>query len=141
MRSFALAAALVLCGLSLAPACSDPPPPIPASSDPEGKDLVKGAIVAAAEKSGGIRIYKIVHVDDYPPPIGWELHMIAYDPKVQTFEEAARVRKRGETKIALDYVNVQLASFLPRDHRVVGIEPVTDEEMAPYLRARDTRRR
>lgn len=138
MRSFALAGALLLCGLSL-PACDERPPPIPASH-PEGKDLVKGAIVAAAESSGGIRLYKVIHVDDYPPPLGWELHMIAYDPKVKTFEEAAALRKRGGTKIALDHVHVQLVSFMPRDHRVIGIEPVTDDEMKPYQKARDSRK-
>jgi hypothetical protein len=142
MRSFPLAAALILCGLSIAPACNDGFPPIPASSDPEGKDLVTGAVVAAAESRGGIRLYKIVHVDDYPPPLGWQLYMVAYDPKAQTFQEAAALWKKKEgVKVALDYVEVQLALFLPRDHRVIAVEPVTDEEKAPYLRARGSRKR
>jgi hypothetical protein len=141
MRSFSLAAALILGGLSLAPACNDAPPPVPASSDPLGKDLVEGAVVAAAESRGGIRLYKIVHVDDYPPPIGWQIYMVAYDPKAQTFEEAAALWKKKEgLKVALDYVEVQIQSFLPRDHRVLAVEPVTQAEMAPYIKARDSRK-
>jgi hypothetical protein len=31
-------------------------PAVPASSHPQGKDLVEGAIVLATEKSGGVRI-------------------------------------------------------------------------------------
>jgi len=137
MRSIALAAALLVGGLLLAPACDEPPPPVPASSDPQGKDLVKGAVVAAAESSGGIRLYKIVHVDDYPPPIGTELHMIAYDPKVDTFQDAALLWKRKQgLKIIVDHVHVQISPFLTRDHRVLLQEPVTDEELAPYKKSK-----
>lgn len=139
MRSFVLSGAVLLSALSLAPACDQGTPPIPASSDPEGKDLVKGAVVAAAESSGGIRLYKVVHVDDYPKPLGWELHMLAYDPKAKTFEDAAALWKKGGMKVAHDHVQVQLVSFLPRDHRVLKVEPVTDEESKPYLKARDSR--
>ncbi len=95
----------------------------------------KGA--KSAESSGGIRRYKIVHVDDYPPPIGYELHMIAYDPKAPTFEEAAKLwKKKDGLKVALDHVHVQLTPFLQRDRRVLLVEPVTDEEMKPYLRSK-----
>lgn len=132
-----LAAALLAGGLSLAPACDEGAPLVPASADPKGKDLVKGAVVAAAESSGGIRLYKIVHVDDYPPPIGYELHMIAYDPKAPTFEEAAKLwKKKDGLKVALDHVHVQITPFLQRDRRVLLVEPVTDEEMKPYLRSK-----
>jgi hypothetical protein len=116
--------------------------PVPASSDPQGKDLVKGAVVAAVESSGGVRLYKIIHVDDYPDPIGYHLHMIAYDPKPATFQEAANVwkYKRGTLNVALDWMNVAQAAFIKRDHRVLVVEPVTDAELAPYIRARDSRR-
>ncbi len=110
---------------------------MPASSDPQGKDLVKGAIVAAAESSGGIRLYKIIHVDDYPPPIGTELHMIAYDPKVDSFQDAAIVWKRKQgVKVILDHVHVQLQPFLSRDHRVLLVEPVIDEELVAYKKSK-----
>jgi hypothetical protein len=142
MRILALVAALLLGGLSLLPACDEPIPPVPASSDPEGKDIVKGAVVAAAESSGGIRLYKIVHVDDYPKPIGWELHMIAYDPKVSSFQDSAILwQKKTGLKVAMDYINVRLVDFLPRDHRVIKVEPVTDEELKPYRRALESRQR
>ncbi len=111
---------------------------VPASSDPAGKDLVEGAVVAAAESAGGIRLYKIVHVDDYPEPAGPEYHMIAYDPKVPTFQDAANLwkHKRGEMTVALDHVFVRLVNFGKRDHRVLFVEKVTEEEKGPYLKAR-----
>ena len=52
-------------------------PRVPASSDPAGKDIVEGAVIAAQEAVGGVRLYKVTHVDDYPDPIGYEYHMIA----------------------------------------------------------------
>ena len=132
-----LAAALLAGGLSVTAACNEGAPSVPASADPQGKDLVKGAVVAAAESSGGIRLYKIVHVDDYPPPIGYELHMIAYDPKVQSYEEAAKLWKKKEgVSVVLDHVHVQLVQFLMRDRRVLAVEPVSDEELKPYLRSK-----
>jgi hypothetical protein len=116
--------------------------PVPESSDPQGKDLVKGAVVAAVEASGGVRLYKIIHVDDYPDPIGFHLHMIAYDPKPASFQEAANVwkYKRSSLTVALDWMNVAQAAFIKRDHRVLSVEPVTDAELAPYIKARDSRR-
>lgn len=130
---------LVLSLAGLAASCEEQPPPVPASSDPQGKDLVKGAVVAAAEAAGGIRIYKIIHVDDYPDPIGYQLHMIAYDPKVATFQEAAALRKKGGMTVALDWMTVAMAPFLKRDHRVIAVESVTDAERAPYERAKNSR--
>src|SRR5690348_8182076 len=94
---------LVLCTLSLAiatlPACKRDMP-VPSASDPDGKDLVKGAVVAAAESSGGYRLYKIIHVDELPEPAGPEYHMIAYDPKTPTLQDAANLwkYKRGDVK-------------------------------------------
>jgi hypothetical protein len=112
--------------------------PVPSASDPEGKDLVEGAVVAAVESSGGVRLYKIVHTDDYPEPAGSEYHMIAYDPKVASFQDAANLWKfhRDEAKVALDHVFVRWVSFGKRDHRVLVVEPVTPEEAKPYLQSR-----
>lgn len=104
--------------------------------DPAGKDLVVGAVVAATEKSGGVRLYKIVHVDDYPDPIGHEYHMIAYDPKVPSFEEAPKAWKSGGLRVIDDHVLVRFVDFRKRDRRVVAVEPVTDEERKPYLQSR-----
>ncbi|KYF90686.1 hypothetical protein [Sorangium sp. So ce394] len=140
MRSIALAAAVCAGILTLAPAC-DRAPPVPETSDPTGKDLVVGAVVAATEKSGGIRIYKIVEVEDLPEPFGRDLHMIAYDPKVQTFQEAAELRRKGKLTVVKDHMMVRLVHFMPRDHRVISNEPVTDEERAPYLRSVQSRQR
>ncbi|WP_438027989.1 hypothetical protein [Sorangium sp. So ce233] len=140
MRSIALAVAVCAGTLTLAPAC-DRAPPVPETSDPTGKDLVVGAVVAAAEKTGGIRLYKIVEVEDLPPPFGRDLHMIAYDPKVQTFQEAAELRRKGEMTVAKDHMTVRLVNFMPRDHRVISNEPVSDEERAPYIRSYQSRQR
>jgi hypothetical protein len=132
-------AALAACFALATPACKSDEIPIPAASDPEGKDLVEGAVVAAVEKVGGVRLYKITHVDDYPDPIGYEYHMIAYDPKGATYEEAAHIWKAGKTKIALDHILVRQVNFLPRDHRVLRVEPLTDAERATYNKSRDSR--
>ena len=64
-----------------------------------------------------------------------DLHMIAYDPKVQTFQEAAELRRKGELTVAMDHLMVRLVNFMPRDHRVISNEPVSDDERAPYLRS------
>jgi hypothetical protein len=136
MRCFAL---MALClGLSGAAVGCHRDAPVPTSSDPEGKDLVEGAVVAAVESSGGVRLYKIVHADDYPNPAGPEYHMIAYDPKAATFQDAANLWKfrRKDTKIALDHILVRMVNFIKRDHRVLNVEPVTDEEKQPYLKSR-----
>jgi hypothetical protein len=141
-------AALALAALSAAaiPACNkgcssteEPAPRIPASSDPAGKDIVEGAVVAAQEKMGGIRMYKVTHVDDYPDPIGYEYHMIAYDPKCDTYEQCAIVWKKHETKVNFEHLVVREVSFLPRDHRVLFVEPLTEAERATYAKSRDSR--
>jgi hypothetical protein len=131
-----LASSLVGCGRSP----TKDAPAVPASSDPEGKDLVAGAVVAAYESSGGYRLYKIVHVDDFPDPIGYEYHMIAYDPKGTTFEDAARIWKQGAVKVILDHLDVRQVHFMPRDHRVIAVEKITPAEKAAYDRSQSSRR-
>ena len=137
--------ALALLGAAALPACSkgsateEAAPPIPASSDPAGKDIVEGAVIAAKESMGGIRLYKVTHVDDYPDPIGYEYHMIAYDPKSDTFEQAALTWKKRETKVIFEHLVVRDIHFLPRDHRVVFVEPLTAAELATYTKSRDSR--
>lgn len=137
MRPFAL---LALCiSLTGAAVGCHRDAPVPASSDPEGKDLVEGAVVAAVESSGGVRLYKIIHADDYPDPAGPEYHMIAYKPKGATFQDAANLWKfqRQNVTIELDHILVRMVNFIKRDHRVLSVEPVTDEEKAPYLKSRN----
>lgn len=130
---------LALAG-SLCTASCDKPAPVPDSSDPQGKDLVEGAVVAATETAGGIRLYKIIHVDDYPDPIGYEYHMIAYEPKAATFQEAADLWRKRELKVVLPWMTVSHVGFIKRDHRVLTVEKVTDAEIEPYIRARDSRK-
>ncbi len=136
-RAMISAGCIALAGVG----CNSEGPPVPVASDPQGNDLVAGAVVAAAESSGGIRLYKIVHVDDYPDPIGYELHMIAFDPKVQTFQEASgmRANRKEQMKVALDHLSVQKHLFIKRDHRVIANEPVTPEELAPYQKSKTSR--
>ncbi len=139
-----IVAVIALCALGFASiGCgkSQEEIPIPAP-DPKGKDIVAGAIVAAAEKSGGIRLYKVVHVDDYPEPMGFEYHLIAYDPKVNTFQEAALMRRdhRDQMKVALPHLVAEEIPFLRREHRVLAVEPLTDDEKQAYIRSRDSRK-
>ena len=117
---------------ALAAACQSTPP-VPTSSDPSGKDLVEGAVVAAAESSGGMRLYKIVHVDDLPEPLGYEYHMIAYDLKAGSYEDAAKLWASPEHPVAIPHIEVRKIHFMPRDHRVLKVETVTPAELQPYL--------
>ena len=131
----ATTAALLLSGAG----CAADPLPIP---DAKGRDLVAGAVVAAAtsaEATPGVRTYKILHVDDYPAPIGINLHLAAYDPKAPTFEQARETRRRGGMKTVHGHLEVRLVDFLGRDHRVLAVEPLTEAELAPYLKAREPR--
>lgn len=107
--------------------------------DPQGKDIVAGALVAAttsAEATPGVRIYKVIHVDDYPEPVGYQYHLIVFDPKAPTFEAAREMRARGELKVINKHIEVRAMDFLPRDHRVIAKEPVSDEERKAYEEAR-----
>ncbi len=140
--------ALVLAAFTAAatPACSqgcssseEAAPHIPASSDPAGKDLVEGAVIASREGQGGIRLYKVTHVEELPEPLGTEYHMIAYDPKSDTFEQAAKIWQKHEAKVSFEHLVVRDIHFLPRDHRVVFVEPLTDAERLTYTRSRDSR--
>jgi hypothetical protein len=132
----ALAACAAACGKGENSASDIPP--IPASHDPKGADLIEGAVIAATESSGGVRLNKIVHVDDFPAPLDYEFHMIAYDPKAQTWEEAARLWKSPDLKIIIPHFTVRRGEFLKRDYRVLYQEKVTAEERAPYERSKRT---
>ncbi len=102
---------------------------MPASSDPEGKDLVEGAIVVATEKEGGVRIYKIKQVNYFPPPVGDELIMIAFTEQGNDFEHAAALWRQRKLTVVLPNVGVQRHAFnRNRDYRVIDKEPVTEQE-------------
>ncbi|MBN4059107.1 hypothetical protein JYT22_00475 [Endomicrobium sp. AH-315-J14] len=101
----------------------------PASSDPEGKDLVPGVIVAANEKSGGIRIYKVIEEVYFPKPVGNELVMLAYHEKANTFQHASDLWKQGGMTIAHSKVRVAKHRFITRDHRVIATAAVTPADM------------
>ena len=109
-------------------------PPVPASSDPEGQDLVAGAIVAAVEnpqgKPDGVRLYKIKQVNYFPPPVGDELVMIAYREKGNDFQHASDLWRKRDLTVALPNVRVQRHMFIKRDYRVLTQEPVTDADKA-----------
>jgi hypothetical protein len=129
-------AALAL-STSLGLGCKDKPLPAP---DPDGKDLIAGAVVAAvtkAEATPGIRTYKILHVDDYPKPLGYSLHLAAYDPKADTFEAAVERRRLGGMTVVNGHFEVRMADWLKRDYRIIAQEPLTEAELAPYIKARD----
>lgn len=134
----ALSALVAACGKGDGSGAASDIPPIPASHHPKGEDLVEGAVVAATETSGGIRLNKIVHVDDFPAPLDYEFHMIAYEPKAKTWEEAARMWKNKEVKVIVSHFSVRRADFMVRDYRVLYGEKVTPEERAPYESSKRT---
>jgi hypothetical protein len=108
-------------------------PPVPASSDPEGKDLVPGAIVAAQEKGNAvknedIRLYKVIESTYFPPPMSDELVMIAYQETTRDFRSAAALYASGKLTIAMPQVRVQRHLFRTRDYRVLANVPVTDAD-------------
>ncbi len=108
-------------------------PPVPASSDPEGRDLVPGAIVAATEKGGavkkeGVRLYKIVDSLFFPPPMSDELVMIAYKETSEDFRSASALWSKGPLTVGLPQVRVARQQFRTRDYRVLANEPVTDAD-------------
>lgn len=137
MRCVALASALCLATLS---GCrtdgKGSGPPVPASSDPEGKDLVVGAIVIAYEKpSKSYRLYKVKEVNYFPPPVGDELVMIAYSEVGNDFQHASDLWRKRDLSVAIPNVRVAKHMFMQRDYRVIENEPVTDADRA--LKAED----
>jgi hypothetical protein len=128
MSSIRWSAALFV-ALACLPACrsdgSGTGPPVPASSDPEGKDLVEGAIVAAFEKDGGVRLYKVKKVNFFPPPMTDELVMVAFNEKANDFQHASDLWRRRKFTVAVADVRVQRHMFRTRDYRVLANEPVT----------------
>ncbi len=102
--------------------------PVPASSDPDGKDLVEGAIVAAVEKTGGVRLYKVLGVQYFPPPMSDEIWMLAYHEKGNDFAEAARIWQKGGLTVASNNVRPYRNMFRMRDYRVLANEPVSDAD-------------
>ncbi len=129
MRLFRMTAVAVACAFAVAPAgCKSEPKKtiaVPASSDPEGEDLLVGSIVAAVERGGGVRIYKIVDSLYFPPPMTDELVMIAYHEKGNDFVEAAALYQKGGLTVALPQVRVQRHLFRTRDYRILASEAVT----------------
>lgn len=119
-------------------ACKEPPLPMPA---PDGKDIVAGAVLAATESSGGIRLYKVVHVDDFPQPIGFEYHLIAFEPKAADWESVRPLWRQKKQKLTVfkDHVLVRKLNWLKRDYRVVTVEPVTPDDKVGYERDRTAR--
>ncbi len=101
-------------------------PPVPASSDPQGKDIVAGAIIAAHEKTGGVRLYKVKEVKYFPPPMSDELVMLAFSEKANDFKHAADLWRRRKFTVAVANARVQRHMFITRDYRVIAKEPVTD---------------
>ena len=112
MRRFALP--LLVASLAVV-ACqndrSNAGPPIPASSAPAGNDLVAGAIVVAHEKSGGVRILKLIEIKFFPRPMSDELVFVAYNEKGNDFKHAAALWRQGRLTVALP--KLLQASFSP----------------------------
>ena len=104
-------------------------PPIPASSEPEGKDLIPGAIVLALdEKRKAVRIYKVVSFQYFPPPVGDELVMIAFNEMGNDFRHASDLWQQRKLTVAMPRVKVQRQMFAGRKYRVIHHEPVSEAD-------------
>lgn len=119
-----LALTLLACNSSDKPTA----PPVPASSDPTGKDLVQGAIVIAPETSGGVRIYKITKVIPFPPPMSDEIVLTAYNEKGNDFGHAAALWRQGKLTIAVVRGRVNRNSFRKRDYRIIDRVAITEAD-------------
>ena len=122
--------ALGLASVVLALSCDKPLAP-PAEG---GADIVKGAVLAAGEAPSGVRLYKVIAIEDLPPPAGDEFHMLAFEPKTATFEEARALWRSGKAKMVKDNVLARKVLFLKRDYRVIDVEGITPEERQGYER-------
>jgi hypothetical protein len=111
---------------------SDTGPPVPASSHPEGADLVVGAVVLADDThAGGVRIYKVKEVQWFPPPMTEELVMLVFKEKATDYVGAAKLWKKRDLTVEIAEVRIQRHMFRRgRDYRVLAVEPVTDAERA-----------
>ncbi len=144
MRGLLICLLIVLLG---APACrtdgKGQGPPIPASSDPKGKDLILGAIVAAWEtKANHVRLYKIVKIKYFPPPMGDELEFVAYNETGKDFQHAADLYRKGGLTVALAPVRVPRTEFVRnRKYRVLTTEPVTAADLSAKRAAPPARQR
>ena len=104
-------------------------PPVPASSDPAGNDLVPGAIVVAVDETrNAVRIYKLVSVKYFPPPVGDELVMVAFNEMGKDFRHAADLWQQRKLTVALPKVRVQRQQFAHRNYRVIQQEPVSEQD-------------
>lgn len=132
MRASRATIVLLLAGLASVGCKSEEhsAPPVPASSDPEGKDLVEGAVVAAFEKGGGVRLYKIKEKQWFPPPLSEELVMIAFREKGRDFAHAAGIFEQRDLTVALPNVRVYRHEFIKRNYRVLTVEPISEAERA-----------
>lgn len=131
--AFALAAFASCVGACESCNSAAAPAPTPLGSvGARGEALTVGTVVAATEKTGGVRLYKIKEVLFFPPPMSDELVMLAYDPKAESFDEAARMWREGRAglTVALPTVRVARHLFIVRDQRIVGVEDVTAAELS-----------
>ncbi len=144
MRALLICLLIALLG---APACrtdgKGQGPPIPASSDPVGKDLLLGAIVAAWEtKANHVRLYKVVKIKYFPPPMGDEIEFVAYHETGKDFRHAADLYRKGGLSIALAPVRVPRSEFVRnRNYRVIANEPVTPADLSAKRVAPPARQR
>lgn len=109
-------------------------PPIPSARHPNLEDLKVGVVIGAMEPQG-VRLIKVLRVDDFPMPLDYEYHMTAYDPLAPTWEEAAKLWRRKEVKIVVPHFIVRKVDFQKRDYRVLATEPLTDDEKENLARA------
>lgn len=135
-------AALLACALgavgckSNASAGGNPPVAAPAQLD----EKTPGAFVAAIEKNGRYRLYRVLAADDLPPPVGTELHLLAYDATAANFDEAAELAKGAiratpqheALRPLYEHLPLRLVDFATRERKVVGWAPLSKADLAQF---------
>jgi hypothetical protein len=78
-----------------------------------------------------VRLYKIKEVSYFPPPVGDELVMIAFQEKGTDFAAAAKLWHKRQLTVALPSVRVARHMFVKgRNYRVIATEEVSKDELA-----------
>jgi len=108
----------------------------PASSDPQGKTWSRAQSSPRRRGAAANRLYKIVHVDDYPDPIGYEYHFIVYSRRPTSLVEAAKFWRQGTVHVELDHIEVRQLEFMRATTASSRSRRSPRPRWAPYNKAR-----
>jgi hypothetical protein len=70
--------------------------------------------------------------DPLPPPVGRQLHLIAYAETAASFAEAEDLAKHAALRPVLKHLAVRAVQFDTRDQKVVGWAPLSKADLEQY---------